>query len=81
MDRRVKAVKKDRTGNIVALCNAGENWSPRRKKDVIRDIDRNRSSYYVEEIGRRAYLRVVNGCLQTSTAEDNQNRLDRLPAI
>jgi hypothetical protein len=28
MDRKVTAIKKDRKGNIVALCNAGQRWSP-----------------------------------------------------
>ena len=80
MDRRVKATKKDRSGNIVALCNPGQSWSPRRKADVIKDITSSRKSYYVQELAQRRYLRVV-GPDTLSTTEDatSKNNLDNLP--
>ena len=80
MDRRVKATKKDRAGNIIALCNSEEPWSPRKKADVIKDIKTNKKSYYVEEVRRRKYVRVVSGDnLQTTTDKTSGNNLDRLP--
>jgi hypothetical protein len=53
MDRRIKATKRDRNGNIIALCNPGESWSPRRTADVIKDISNNVRSYYVQQVERR----------------------------
>ena len=82
MDRRVRATKKDENGNIVALCNSGQSWSPRQKADVIRDIQSNRRSYYVEEAPRRTYVRVVSGgSLQTTPDERNSNNLNKLPEV
>ena len=80
MDRRVKATKRDRNGKIIALCNAGEKWSPRRSADIVKDIQMNRQSYYVEEAPRRKYVRVVSGgLLQTTPDKTSSNSLDRLP--
>lgn len=80
MDRKVTAVKKDRNGNIVALCNPGQSWSPRSKKDVLSDIRSGRKSYYVEQVPRRAYLRVFSGgALQSKAGADTRNSIDQLP--
>jgi hypothetical protein len=80
VDRRVRATKKDRSGNIVALCNPGESWSPRKKADVIRDIVTNKKSYYVEELRKRRYLRVVSGKkLETTSDKTSGHNLDMLP--
>ena len=82
MDRRVRATKKDRDGNIVALCNPDEAWSPRGKADVIKDIKSNKKSYYVEEVPRRTYVRIVSGnSLQTTLDESSSNNLNRLPQV
>ena len=82
MDRKVKAIKKDRHGNIIALCNAGESWSPRGMADVIKDIQTNKKSYYVEQMARRSYLRVAaQGRLQTASDDANTSGLDKLPTI
>lgn len=75
----MRTVKRDRRGNIVALCNAGAAWSPRRKSDVVRDILENKKSYYVQERDRRAYLRVVDGeNLRTARDTEAANGLDSL---
>jgi len=79
MDRRVRATKKDREGNIIALCCAGQSWSPRRKADVIKDIVNSKRSYYVQEEGRRTYVRIVAGVLQTTPDVSSNNNLSRLP--
>lgn len=80
MDRRVRATKRDRNGNIIALCNPGQPWSPRRTADVIRDISANKTSYYVKESERRKYVRVVSGTsLRTTADEASENHLNNLP--
>ena len=80
MDRRITAIKKDKKGNIVALCNPGETWSPRRKADVVKDISRSERSYYVQELGRRVYVRLLSGSLlQTTEDATNGNSLSNLP--
>ena len=79
MDRRVRTVKRDRGGNIVALCNSEATWSPRRKTDVIRDILGNKKSYYVQERERRSYVRVVDGTqVRTTSDVANANSLEKL---
>lgn len=79
VDRRIRTVKRDRSGNIVALCNAEAKWSPRRKTDVIRDILENKRSYYVQEREQRSYLRVIEGDkLQTTRDEASANHLKNL---
>lgn len=79
MDRRVRAIKRDRRGNIIALCNPGESWSPRRKADVIKDIASNRLSYYVKELERPAYLRILDGALESTKDATSPNSLENLP--
>jgi hypothetical protein len=77
MDRRIRATKKDRDGKIIALCNAGQSWSPRRTNDVVRDINSGTKSYYVQEQDRRSYLRSVSGALRAGP--DDDDTLTRLP--
>lgn len=45
--RPVTQTKKDRDGDILALCNPGEPWSPRDKTGAIYDIEHGIHSYYV----------------------------------
>lgn len=81
MDRRVTSTKKDRKGNIVALCNAGQRWSPRRTQDVLQDIRAGRKSYYVQELRERVYVRALAGDkLQTTSDATSRNNLDKLPS-
>jgi hypothetical protein len=80
MDRKVTAIKKDRKGNIVALCNTGQSWSPRRTKDVLDDIRAGRKSYYVQELPQRVYVRAIaGGVLETTSDESSRNNLYKLP--
>jgi hypothetical protein len=79
MDRRVKTTKRGRDGTIIALCNAGQPWSPRKKADVILDINSNKRSYYVQEADRRVYVRVFEGSLRTTKDASSGNHLDALP--
>jgi hypothetical protein len=81
MDRRVNSTKKDRNGKIVAVCNPGQTWSPRSTKDVARDINSGRSSYYVVENARRSYLRTVSGNLEAGASATGADVLALLPTI
>jgi hypothetical protein len=82
-ERRVRKTGKDKDGNIISLCNAGEHWSPRGKADAIRDIDSGNYKYYVEEQTPRAYVRVVREgakvYLRTTADKTSKNNLDNLP--
>ncbi|HEV8247764.1 MAG TPA: hypothetical protein VGP93_18445 [Polyangiaceae bacterium] len=79
MDRRVTSTKRDKKGKIVALCNPGESWSPRRTADVIRDITSGKRSYYLQEVPQRKYLRVTAGELQTTAPAGSKNTIESLP--
>jgi len=70
---------KDPNGNITALCNVGQSWSPRPIKDVLRDINSGMKSYYVQEQPRRSYVRAVSGALQTTADATDKNHLAGLP--
>ena len=48
-ERRVKKTRKDSDGDITALCNPDEFWSPRGKTDAIYDIETNRHNYYIQD--------------------------------
>lgn len=79
MDRKITAIKKDRNGNIVALCNPGESWSPRSAAEVIKEIKRSERSYYVQQLGRRVYVGLVSGVLRTTEDAASANSLSNLP--
>lgn len=79
MDRRVRSTKKDRSGKIIALCNPGQDWSPRSTRQVARDISAGRKSYYVEQQERRTYLRSVSGKLAVGPDATGADMLAQLP--
>ena len=81
MDRRVTRTKKGRDGNIVALCNPGQAWSPRKTSDVIKDIGANKQSYYVQQAEKRTYVRLREGALETTSDTTNENHLGALPSV
>lgn len=83
-DRAVTRSGKNGSGDITALCNPGQYWSPRLKADAIRDIEHGLHSYYVPwSDGRRTQIRVVNGpsgkYLRTDHDNTTRNNLDDLP--
>ena len=82
-DRAVRQSRKDENGDILALCNAGEFWSPRSKGDVINDIELQLHTYYVPWVSGRTEIRVVNGAhgkyLRTDRDQTQRNNLDDLP--
>jgi hypothetical protein len=82
MDRRIKATQKDVNGNVIALCNPGESWSPLSKDSVLRDIKSAKRSYYVQELPQKMYLRAAPGnTLQTTLDKASKNNLNNLPTV
>jgi hypothetical protein len=84
VSRKVTHSGKNPDGDITALCNPGEFWSPRNKEDAIRDIERGDYSYYVEAPGVGPVdIEVVPGSngkyLRTERDRTTRNNLDDLP--
>jgi hypothetical protein len=83
MGRKVTKSRKDVNGNITALCNPSETWSPRSKADIISDIEYNIHSYYVIVGYQHVDIHVVNGTngkyLRTDRDKTTRNNLDDLP--
>lgn len=82
-DRRVTQTGKNKDGDITALCNPSQTWSPRAKNDAISDIDAKIHTYYVENGGKRTDVHVVIGptgkYLRTDADKKSANNLDNLP--
>ncbi len=83
-DRAVYTMRKDRDGDILALCYSGETWSPRAKADAIRDIETGAHRYYVPwSDGKSTWIHVVDGptgkYLRTDKDDTTRNNLDDLP--
>jgi hypothetical protein len=57
-DRLVIKSRKGYDGDILALCNPEESWSPRFKNDAIRDIESNLHNYFVEASSGRMNILV-----------------------
>lgn len=84
MERQVTRTRKDKDGDITALCNPGQVWSPRMKADAIRDIELGLHTYFVQwPDWKRTEVRVVNGpngkYLRTDRDHTTRNNLDDLP--
>ncbi len=76
--------RKDRDGDILALCNPNEGWLTRKKEDAINDIENGNHQYYVVWRGNRKVIHVVNDrlkgkYLRTGRDETERNNLDDLP--
>jgi hypothetical protein len=82
MDRRIKATKRDKHGNVVALCNPGERWSPVSMDTVLREIKSARRSYYVQELPQKVYVRATaENKLLTTPDSASKNNLNNLPTV
>lgn len=84
-DRRVTHSRKNRDGDITAIGNPGQFWSPRLKADAISDIELRIHTYYVQWPEKRTEIRVVNGAtgryLRTDRDNTTRNNLDDLPDV
>jgi len=82
-DRAVRRTRKDRDGDITALCDPGASWSPRDKWDAINDIETLNHTYHVPWTDGRTEIRVVDGptgkYLRTDRDSTPRNNLDDLP--
>lgn len=82
-DRAVRQTRKDQDGDILALCDPGAAWSPRRKADVINDIEIRLHTYHVPWRDGRTEIRVAHGpmgkYLRTDRDNTPRNNLDDLP--
>ncbi len=84
IDREVKRSKKNDDGDITALCNPTEWWSPRQKADAINDIENNTYRYFVDDGTNVISIHVVNDSikgkyLRTDPDKTTRNNLDDLP--
>lgn len=85
-DRRVTRSRKDGDGDITALCNSGQYWSPRTKADAISDIESGNHTYYVEDNAGRSDIEVIRDAtvaggkyLRTDPNGSCSDNLDNLP--
>jgi len=83
-NRQVLATRKGNDGDILALCNSGEYWSPVSKEIAIRDIENKDHSYFVIVSGMRVDVKVINDTrkgkyLRTDPDKTKGNNLDYLP--
>lgn len=76
--RQVTYAIRNSKGNLVALCQPGEPWSPIEKGDAIDEIEHGRNKYYVEARGLTAEIIVVKGPhgKYLRTKPDNTNIAD-----
>lgn len=84
IERRVTKIKKNKEGDIVALCNMGSYWSPRYLTDVMYDIEVNKFRYYVDwRNGKTTNVELIEGpngkYLRTKREKANKNDLFELP--
>lgn len=83
--RPVTGVRTDPLGNIVALCNPTEGWSPRSTTRIIRDIESGVHLYYVPASSGQLRVRVVSaGCekrLWAASEDTVCNNLHDLPSV
>ena len=82
--RYVRQASKDSDGDITAICDSGQPWSPRVKADAISDIDNGIHEYWVPWTTGETIIRVVtrsDGYKYLRTDRDNttKNNLDDLP--
>ena len=83
-DRPVRKTRKDRDGDILALCSDGASWSPRSKRDAIADIENGLHTYYVPWTRGHTEIHVVDDPVKgkylrtdrDSTARNNLDELD-----
>jgi hypothetical protein len=89
-NRAVLSVMTDADGDILALCNPLESWSPRLRHEIIADIESGRARYHVagypgQQPGATIHVvrdRVRNiAYLRTNPDEVGVNNLDNLPRL
>ena len=82
IEREVLQVRRSPSGEVVALVNKGEPWSPRHAEDAIADIRSGLVRYVVPWATCRAPVRVIGGPtqrLEAGTALADAGGLALLP--
>ena len=82
--RQVTRTKKTANNHIAALCNPGATWSPRTKRDAVRDIDSGAHRYYVIVAGQEVDIHTFSDSdgdrhLRTDPDKTKRNNLLELP--
>jgi len=81
--RQVTHILRDSAGNIIALCNPGQPWSPVPIKKVISEIRLEIQKYYVQDSLQRVdivvALPVSEPFLRTNPVITDVNLLEFLP--
>jgi hypothetical protein len=85
IERRVTYSRRDKNGDILALGNASEYWSPRLKAAAIKDIEEQIFSYFIlDSEGNRTYIHVEQGpsgkYLRIDPNGSGKVNLDNLPS-
>jgi hypothetical protein len=83
IERKITNSIKDSSGNITAICNPGEWWSPKTSEEAIEEIEEMLYSYHVILNGEKVDIKVVHGetgkYLRTDPDKTTKNNLDELP--
>ncbi len=83
IERSVRQTGKDDSGDITALCNMGEPWSPVSKGIAIEQIAAGTHRYTVPWASGPTQIHVVDGAngpyLRTDRDNSPANNLDELP--
>ena len=84
IERKITKIKKNKEGDIVALCNGGSYWSPRNLDNIIYDIEVLKIKYYAQwGNGKVTNIELVEGpsgkYLRTKLSKSSSNDLFALP--
>ncbi len=83
-DREITRTIKDKDGDITALCNSSELWSPKLKSMALLEIEDNIHRYFVKVDEEEVDIHVVNDrlkgkYLRTDPDKTKRNILNDLP--
>ena len=83
-NREVTKTIKNQYGEVVALCNDAELWSPKLRSIAIPEIELNINRYFVKSDGEEIEVQVKNGeeikkTLITDPVRSENNLLEYLP--
>lgn len=82
--RQVTQTKKDKDGDILALCNPRQIWSPVSKSKAISEIEKKINAYFVKINNDEVNIYVAKKSdgskyLKTEPDTNKENNLDNLP--
>jgi Protein of unknown function (DUF3892) len=75
--RQVTHTKKDKDGDILAICNPESDWKKRSKDEAIRDIDSGNHEYFVKIGNKEVDIKVLK-YLRTDKDTITKNNLAEL---